>query len=320
MRYPYDVGRRLAPPDPPADVPGALKIQAFATAPPPEATGAQTAERLRSRLNGARVLAPLYRAVLAWPGLHVPREAFESAFDEVTRLCHATRDLVKARIEPHSDHPATRALIARPIAELVAHAWELTHIEEAGRESLTPERLAALFLSTLELSAPTPESLFADLPRVTEEKLVEGRAVSDAVAGLLQVWALPLPTQRLYVGDRTRAALTAAIRDAVIDAADTVADRLGAHLPDPQRSVVYRSALGAVSELYRATLDAQFQALSGDIHRMDAAARQAYLAALDRHPDGVLMERTAQVFAALAPKCYPEDPALAPRPDAVPGL
>lgn len=316
MRYPYDVGRRLTRPDPADELagPAPVRLQAFATAPPPEATGVQRAERLRSQLNGARVVAPLYRAVLAWPGLNAPREVFEEAFDEVTRLCHTTRDLVKARIEPHSDHPATRALLARPIAELVACAWELVHLEDAGREALAAERLAALYLGTLEMSAPTPEQLFADVPRATEEKLVEGRAVSAAVAGLLQVWALPPSTQRLYVGDRTREALIADIRDAVVDAADEVGDQLGAHLPDHQRSTVYRSALGALSELYRATLDAEFQALSGEIRGMDSRARQTYLASLGEHPGGVLMERTAQVFAALAPSCYPEDVALAPQP------
>lgn len=312
MRYPYDVGRRLARP---TDDPGGaapLAVQAFATA--PEATGVPHAERLRSQLNGARVLAPLYRAVLAWPGLHAPREVFEQAFEELTRLSHATRDLVKARIEPHSDHPALRALLARPIADLVASAWELEHVEDADPQTLTPERLAALYLRTLELSAPTPDTLFAELPRVTEEKLVEGRAISGAVAGLLPVWALPAATQRLYVGHRTPEALAAAIRDAVIDAADDVADRLGPHLPDQQRSAIYRSALGALSELYRATLEAEFQALTDEIHRMDPNQRQAYLAALDRHPDGVLMERTAQVFTTLAPGCYPEDVALTMQP------
>ncbi len=289
-----------------------------------------SAARVRQQLNGARALAPLYRAVLAHPGLQVERDVFDHAFEEVTHLYQSTLDRVCRAFEVDAHDPPLRAILAAPIAALVGQAWELRS-DEANRGLLSAEHLAQLYARIAVLhheSQPSPSPVESIGVGETaagqgeEDPLAEARALGTVVVSLLPIWVLRPATQRLYVSDQSQEEVIEHIRVTLLERADDIADRLLTEIPPAAaRSGVYRGVLAALAELYRYTLEAQFEELSRQIRDMSPGAKKAYLEAIPAHPVGVLIERTEELFCALAPGCYPAiDDVPASQPHSLPEL
>lgn len=308
MHYPYEVGRRFTRPDSDssADPSRSVRMRSPAPAVSPDTAAVHSAEILRSRLQSGHALAPLYRAVLAWPGLHVGPDQFDAAFGDLTRLFQRTVELIQRQLQESQAEPIAATMLARPVAELAGCAWALAHEESADPEAMSAQRLARIYLQTLDVFDSTPDRRRQPLSPDEQLQLAEAQAVTSAMLGLLQVWVLRPATQRLYVGERTPAQTMAHVRASVLESANDATNRLAAQRADHQRAVVYRSVLGVMSDLYRSTLEAQFHELSREIRRMDPAQQSAYLQSLHEHPDGMLIGRTEQVFREVSAQCYPE--------------
>lgn len=308
MHYPYEVGRRFTRPDSDSseDEPIIVQTSSPAAVAPPSPEAIQSTEVLRSRLQGGHALAPLYRAILCWPGLSVPADRFDAAFSEITRLFQTTVELIQRQFDEHDVNPVAARMLARSVAELVSAAWTLAHEDSTEPQAVSAQRLAQMYVQGFNVLDAASDPRGQPLSPDDQAQLAEAQALASAMLGLLQVWVLRPSTQRLYVGERTQAETMARIRMVLLEAANETTDLLAGHRASHQRVVVYRSVLTVMADLYRSTLEAQFHELSREILRMDSAQQNAYLQSLHEHPNGVLIDRTEQVFRALSVQCYPE--------------
>ena len=126
MRYPYEVGQRLARPDVGHQTVPVAAAAARSTVDlgHPRA-GLEQSVTLQSQVLGARALAPLYRAVLVRPGLQAQREVFAQALETVKRLYQTGLERICQMIQSHEAQALSRITLAGPVAALVADAWEL---------------------------------------------------------------------------------------------------------------------------------------------------------------------------------------------------
>ena len=312
MPYPYEVGQRLVRPSPLASAELPKQVGAAAVA---NGAGERLDERaatlFHGRLCAAQALAPLYRAVLVRPGIQASRESFQEAFQEVKRLYQTALNGVYQELRGSEAYVNLRALMAGPVAALIAEAWELSDSgSPPGVEPAEIERIVELFghlgeMWGLESASPGETKAEPTLSSDAREALAELRATCAACTGLLQVWSLRPATQRLYLSDQKPLDLVRHIRITLSECADEIVDRLAPDATQLERPSVYCAVLEIVGGLYRSTLDAQFIELSRRIRGMDAQEKRAYLENIPNHASGILIEHTEELFTVLAPSCYP---------------
>jgi hypothetical protein len=312
MRYPYEVGQRLARPDPAhqtVPVAGAA-VRSAADHGHPRATGLEQSVTLQSQVLGARALAPLYRAVLVRPGLQARREVFAQALETVKRLYQTGLERICQMMQSDEAQALSRVTLAGPVAALVADAWELADPAAAPEvQSREIEHLLELYAKqTVGVQAgPFPldeHDLARGLRGHSAESVAEYRAVCTAILGLLPVWTLRPATQRLYLADQRPQDVVAHIRLTLTDSAAEIAAGLMPEADEFEQSSAYVGVLEGLGELYRFTLEAQFTELSRRIRDMDAGQKRAYLEGIPQHPGGMLIECTEALFVTVAPGCY----------------
>jgi hypothetical protein len=311
MRYPYEVGQRLARPEPGAEPAPESRAAVQRPADPARARpGFESTPNVQSQVLGARALAPLYRAILARPGLNVGREAFTQAFEKLKALYQSSLDRICWEARSDGSEALLRIALAAPVAGLVADAWELADASVSPQlQDQEIGHLVELYTQqTIACGGSLPSLVDQDTPSGvlvnTAESLAEYRAVCTATLALLQVWALRPATQRLYLSDRRAQDVMAHIRLVLTDSAAEIAEGLMPEARDQEQAGAYSTVLEALGELYRVTLDAQFTELSRRIRDMDAKQKRAYLESIPHHPDGLLIESTDQLFAIVAPASY----------------
>lgn len=262
----------------------------------------QAAEDLRITLNSGRVFLPLFRAVLIHPGLHANQGAFDSALSDVLKLHSEVVTGVKARIAPEDNHPSVRAMIARPVAELVADAWDAS---EGKASAIDVKRIVDLYCISAALPEPIPENAFErDVDVAIQNSLALGKAVCLAMGALAYPFGLGKDQRRLYLSDLAEQDASDIIADTISRAAEETVSALIPKGDEQTQSIVYRSAVAVFGDLYRTLIETHFDLLTAELQSLKKDEQRDYLDEIDRNPDGILIDRVEIQFQEMAPRIY----------------
>lgn len=246
-------------------------------------TSSQT--KLRSRLNGAKVLSPLWAALLRKPGLAGDAQALNAAIGEIAGLHRTVTEQVQSVLCPDDQHPAARATLAAPLAEMVAKAWQTQGSE------LNPAGLAQVFVSTVQMTDPRPDTVFDNqLPRYIEQSLFESRALAATIPLFQRVHAMP--AAKLFVGDQDFSQSMEHFRAELQDRAQQLVQSMCSDdVSDSDRQIAYKSVFKTLAIVGTQALETEFLQMGRSFKSMDADERKAYLEKLPNHPNGVLFDR-----------------------------
>lgn len=250
------------------------------------ATSAQT--QLRARLNGAKILSPLWAALLRKPGLAGNADALVAAIGEIASVHRSVTEQVQSVLCPDDQHAAARATLAAPLAEMVAKAWQ-TH----GND-LDPDGLARVFVSTVEMTEPLPDTVFDNqLPRYVEQSLFESRTLAPAMPLFQRAYSLP--SAKLFVGEQDFSQSMAHFRFGLQSRAEALVQSICPDdLNEAERHLAYKSIFKSLAMVGTQALETEFLQMGRNFKTMNADERKAYLDDLPNHPNGVLFDR---VFA-----------------------
>lgn len=268
--------------------------------------------QLRARLNGAKILSPLWGALLRKPGLAGDAQALTAAIGEITSVHRLVTEQVQSVLCPDDQHAAARATLAAPLAEMVAKAWQ-TH----GND-LDPAGLAAVFVSTVEMTEPMPDTVFDNqLPRYVEQSLFESRTLATAMPLFQRVFALP--SAKLFVGEQDFSQSMAYFRSGLQARAENLVQAISPDdLSEVERYLAYKSVFKSLAIVGTQALETEFLQMGRNFKAMNAGERKAYLDDLPNHPKGVLFDRVfAHMDQDAVPALFPgiRHPDAQPDPD-----
>lgn len=260
--------------------------------------------QLRAQLNGAKVIAPLLNALLQQPGLDKDSESLQEATVEVTGLHRKATEKVLQVLQPNDNHPAAKAVIAEPLAKLVATSW----VNDSSK--VDPDAIADMFLQAIDLQDPQPSQVFdTTLPRATDLAIAEGRAVSKLVPTLLKVGNLKPGAQRLFIGSQSLTDVMDLTKADLVKMASRISAKLmpAEDVDEKQKSITYRSVLSTMSTVYAETIGVEASRLFGELKTLNAEQKKAFLQQVEGSEAGILVDRTRESVGRSANAIYPMD-------------
>jgi hypothetical protein len=256
-------------------------------------TTPDTYTKTRTMLNGAKTLEPLLLGILRYPGMAKDPARLDAATDTIIELHQSVTRQVESAIAPDANNPALRASIAEPLAHLVGQTWS------AENESVDPRALAGAFLKTVQFSEPTPDTVFTDLPRATDQALERAKAVSRCIPVFMKLESMNPAGQKLFMGQQEGFAQRMKLfRDEINSRASAISSGIcppGAS--EKQHNITYKSVLNRVAGITADLLDIEYRRLGREFKHARQTGKskdKAYVKNLIESPKGIL---TANVFS-----------------------
>jgi hypothetical protein len=256
---------------------------------------------LRSALNGAKTLTPLFAALVGAPGIDSSR--YQEKMEELINY----NNLVAKKVIEHlveggvKSLASSRAIIGRQVAEFIAVTWT-----ERKGDLPDPDNVATLVSSTI-LSSPNIEETFTDREDNT------ARIVSESIIGLKilpvfhSIQSLPGTQSKLYIGNLKPTQFVSRTIDRVMSLSNYITNALiGTQETDSKdRQIALSSISGTIGSVVAASMTNTMDMMSHEFKNMSADKRQEFRANMDSHPEGILLDRVLEQSSRYIDALYP---------------
>lgn len=259
-----------------------------------------TGTTARERLNSAKVMAPLLAAVVGT----VPEEKQLRTLQELGLLVQTiAQNVVRKLVLPEDRKACLEAVTADKLSPLLASVWK-----QAPGKSLShyQQVVEASFLGLVDILPPTPQTVFENLPRTTDEELTHARMMAKFLPLVMQLDELSPSSRNLVWNGHNRETFLACLKQTIVDRAESIARELEPY-QDKERFISYKSTLNTLSEITSAALEQGYADMRRYFNaiRTDPQKQKAYLARLQNDPSCPLLNKVNRTLDLYVPTLFP---------------
>jgi hypothetical protein len=262
---------------------------------------------LKSKLNKAKQMEPLFSALLSRPGANASDKQMDEAVVQIVDLHKQVSMKISDELVGDNANSVQLAMVGRSSAGLSASAWE---------HNMSADDAAELFIKLSKASHLTPNKNTDSF--ISDDKLSSVLNIGSSSAKYLPILtklnAIPAGTQRLYIGDNTAFDLTKELTRSALYLSDTIYDSIMESLSgdvSEKDKVISKSSINTtVSTMLASAVISEMNIMTKEFKAMSNDERRDYLDELENNPERiVLADRAINIVSLFKDELYHLQPA-----------